>query len=63
MATDQTHPRILCAQCELSEARCDCQKFCVLCQSELGVRLCTDGLLYCEACRIACDYKTVDQHN
>jgi len=28
-----------------------------LCQSELEVRLCTDGLLYCEACRIACDYK------
>jgi hypothetical protein len=32
----------------------------MFCQSELGVRLCTDGLFYCDACRNACDYKPVD---
>ena len=52
--------RIVCAQCEQPEARCWCEKFCVLCQSQMGIRLCTDGLLYCEACRTACDYHTVD---
>ena len=52
--------RVLCAQCEQVERNCSCDKFCVLCQSELGIRLCTDGLMYCEACRTACDYKPVD---
>ena len=49
--------RIVCAQCERPEASCWCEKFCVLCQSEIDVHLCTDGLLYCDACRTACDYK------
>ena len=48
---------IVCAQCERTEASCGCEKYCVLCQSQLDIRLCTDGLLYCEACRTACDYK------
>jgi hypothetical protein len=52
--------RIICAQCEQLEAKCWCEKFCVLCQSEIAVRLCTDGLLYCEPCRTACEYKTAD---
>lgn len=60
MSTTPTRSRVLCAQCEEPEKNCSCDKFCVLCQSELGIRLCTDGLLYCEACRTACDYKTVD---
>jgi len=34
--------------------------FCCLCQNVLDVRICTDGLMYCEACRTACDYKTSD---
>jgi hypothetical protein len=46
-------------QCEQAESRCTCEKFCVLCQSQINIRLCTDGLMYCEACRTACDYKTV----
>jgi hypothetical protein len=50
----------ICAQCERSEASCWCEKFCALCQSQLDVRLCTDGLLYCEACRTACEYKTAN---
>ncbi len=52
--------KIVCAQCEQPESRCWCEKFCVLCQSQTSIRLCTDGLLYCEACRTACDYHTVD---
>jgi len=52
--------RIVCAQCERPEEHCGCDKFCVLCQSEFNVRLCTDGLLYCEDCRTACDYKIAE---
>ena len=52
--------RIVCVQCERPEVGCSCEKYCVFCQSELGVRLCTDGLFYCGACREACDYKTAD---
>jgi hypothetical protein len=26
----------------------------------LDVRLCSDGLYYCEPCRTACDYKVSD---
>jgi len=55
-----SHPgvsRIVCAQCEQPEAQCWCEKYCVLCQSQLDIRLCADGLLYCEACRAACEYK------
>ncbi len=52
--------QIVCAQCERPEVGCECEKYCAYCQSELEIRLCTDGLMYCEACRTACDYKTVD---
>ncbi|MGA7633475.1 MAG: hypothetical protein WCB11_22165 [Terriglobales bacterium] len=51
---------IVCAQCEQPEASCYCEKFCVYCQSQLEVRLCTDGLMYCEGCREACDYKVAN---
>ena len=57
MSYRESAKRIVCAQCEQIEERCGCDKFCVLCQSELEVHLCTDGLLYCDACRTACDYK------
>jgi hypothetical protein len=52
--------RIVCAQCERPEESCSCDKFCVYCQSQLDVRLCTDGLMYCQACREACEYKTAN---
>jgi hypothetical protein len=55
-----TKQGVLCAQCEKTEAGCECDKYCVYCQSQLDVRLCTDGLLYCEGCRTACDYKTAN---
>lgn len=38
-----------------------CEKYCVLCQSVIDIRLCEDGLLYCEPCRTACDYKTANR--
>jgi len=47
-----------CAQCEKTEDQCECDKYCCLCQTVLDVRFCADGLMYCEPCRIACDYKT-----
>jgi len=55
MAT--TKVKIRCSQCEQIEERCECEKYCVFCQSQLDVRLCEDGLFYCAACREACDYK------
>ena len=58
MAT--TKPKVRCAQCEMSESKCDCEKYCCLCQSQIDVRLCYDGLYYCQPCREACDYKTED---
>ena len=56
-----TKSRIVCRQCEQSEQRCDCEKYCVLCQGQLDVRLWEDGLFYCSACREACDYKVAAQ--
>jgi hypothetical protein len=53
--------KVLCSQCELPEHRCDCERYCVLCQGQIEVRLCTDGLYYCEACRQACDYEAVEK--
>lgn len=57
----QTGPaKYRCMQCEKVEAECECEKYCCLCQSIIDVRLCIDGLMYCEPCRTACDYKTAD---
>jgi hypothetical protein len=57
MSTKPGVSRVVCAQCERPEAGCVCEKYCVFCQSQLDVCLCTDGLMYCEGCRTACDYK------
>jgi hypothetical protein len=46
-----------CMQCEKVEERCDCEKYCCLCQGSTGVRLCGDGLYYCLGCREACGHK------
>jgi len=45
-------------QCEQLEDICQCEKYCVLCQAIIDIRICQDGLMYCEPCRKACDYKT-----
>jgi hypothetical protein len=52
--------RFRCAQCEMPEGSCQCDKYCCLCQTTDNVRICEDGLMYCEPCREACDYKTSD---
>ena len=56
-----TGKKFACMQCEMSEEKCHCEKYCCLCQSQLDVRLCQDGLYYCPPCREACDYKTADE--
>jgi hypothetical protein len=58
MSTGTSPGKYRCAQCERPEAQCECDKFCCLCQTQLDVRICQDGLMYCEPCRNACDYKT-----
>lgn len=60
MSTGTGHAKFRCAQCEMPETSCQCDKFCCLCQTTIDVRICDDGLMYCEPCRNACDYKTSD---
>jgi hypothetical protein len=60
MSTGTGSAKYLCAQCDQSEGSCDCEKFCCLCQNVTTIRVCDDGLMYCEDCRKACDYKTSD---
>ena len=45
----------LCAQCDLPEDRCSCERYCTICKGQMNVRLCSDGLYYCPDCREACD--------
>jgi hypothetical protein len=52
-----TANKVHCSQCDQPERQCDCEKFCCLCQSMLDIKLCHDGLYYCQPCREACDYK------
>ena len=56
-----TGRKVVCMLCEMTEEKCVCEKYCVLCQSQIDVRLCQDGLYYCPPCREACDYRTTDQ--
>jgi hypothetical protein len=58
MSTGTGSAKYRCAQCEMAEDQCECDKYCCLCQTVLEVRVCQDGLMYCEPCRNACDYKT-----
>ena len=58
MSTGTGTAKYRCAQCEQCERDCQCEKYCCLCQSVIDVRLCNDGLFYCEPCRTACGYKT-----
>jgi hypothetical protein len=46
-----------CYQCEKEESRCNCDRYCSLCQGEFDVRLCQDGMYYCRDCREACDFQ------
>jgi len=47
-------------QCEMTEDKCECEKYCAFCQGQVDARLCQDGLYYCPPCREACDYKSED---
>ena len=60
MSTGTGSAKYNCAQCEQPEENCQCEKYCCLCQSVIDIRLCGDGLMYCEPCRTACDYKTAE---
>ncbi len=60
MSTGTGPAKYHCAQCDQPESSCDCEKFCCLCQAVMDIRVCEDGLMYCDACRKACDYKTSD---
>lgn len=50
----------LCSQCDKSESKCSCEKYCCFCQSQEDVHLCVDGLYYCPDCREACDVRLAD---
>jgi hypothetical protein len=51
-----TKTKVRCNQCDQLEERCECEKYCILCQGQLAVRLCEDGLYYCDGCREAAGY-------
>ncbi len=55
-----TKVKFRCSQCEMTEDRCECDRYCYICMSQHGVRLCEDGYFYCDACREACEYKPQD---
>ena len=52
-----TSKKVVCQQCESVESKCDCEKYCCLCQGQIDIRLCQDGLYYCPPCREASDYR------
>jgi len=58
MSTATMKAKYLCMQCDKPEDKCECEKYCCSCQSQIDPRLCEDGLYYCQPCREACDYKT-----
>jgi len=49
MATS-TKTKYHCMQCDMTEDKCDCEKYCCSCQGQIDVRLCSDGLYYCPPC-------------
>jgi hypothetical protein len=57
MSTGTGSAKYRCAQCERPEGSCECEKFCCLCQAVIDIRICSDSLMYCEACRTVCGYK------
>jgi hypothetical protein len=45
----------LCGQCDKTEDKCTCDRYCILCQGQHDVRLVNEGTYYCRECREACD--------
>jgi len=54
---------VVCMQCEKQEHHCKCDRYCCLCQSQFGIRLCADGQYYCPDCREACDVRVVESYD
>jgi len=52
--------QVFCALCDKPEHQCACDRYCCLCQSQHGVRLCVDGQYYCPDCREACDIRVAE---
>jgi len=42
MYTSKTKFR--CSTCEMTEERCECDRYCYICMGQHAVRLCEDGL-------------------
>ena len=53
---------VRCLQCDREEERCDCDRYCIFCQSFSDVRLCPDGLYYCRDCRELCGYEVGERN-
>lgn len=49
-----------CYICDHTEAQCQCERYCFLCQGVSNIRLCEDGQYYCLDCREACDFRAQD---
>ena len=54
---------VLCVNCEKPESKCECDRYCWLCQGQYGIRLCTDGQYYCPDCREGCENAVVDERD
>jgi hypothetical protein len=46
---------IVCVMCDRHEESCDCPRYCVICHGQHQIRLCSDGMFYCQDCREACE--------
>ena len=46
----------VCTVCAQKEEDCRCPRYCMLCKSDMGVRLTDDGCYYCADCRDICGY-------
>ena len=55
-------PDVVCMVCDKPERTCTCDRYCCLCKSTYGIRMCVDGQYYCQDCREACDIRTVEKH-
>lgn len=51
----------VCTVCSSKEEDCRCPRFCMLCKSDIGVRLTEDGCYYCAECRDICGYSAEER--
>lgn len=57
MATD-----VVCMQCDQTEYKCKCGRYCCYCQGQENIRMCMDGRYYCPDCREACEISVANSH-